>query len=103
MVKGNKLIQVDKKAEALKKKREQAEKLRKQKEQMEIDDKLKRESELLKSLIQADEEQSKETNNDYFKKTSSKGGETAFDDMKNGDSLTDVSSLILKKAKKSFL
>ena len=68
---------------------------------MEIDDKLKKEAELLKNFIDADEEDTKAVENDYFKKTSPHLADTAFDDMKS-DNLSDVSSVILKKAKKSF-
>jgi hypothetical protein len=63
---------------------------------MEIDDKLKREAEMLKNLIDADEEDQKSNETDYFKKTRPMA-ETAFDDMKS-ENLADVSSVILKKA-----
>ena len=68
---------------------------------MEIDDKLKREAELLQNFIAADEEDKKENENDYFKKTRPLSNETAFDDMKS-DNIADISTVILKRAKKSF-
>jgi len=69
---------------------------------MELDDKLKREQELLKKLEEADEEDKKSINTNYFEREHESSKETAFEDMKT-ESLADVSSMILKKAKKSFL
>ena len=67
---------------------------------MELNDKLQREQALLSTLMAADEEDKKSTNNDYFAKTRSMR-DTAFDDMKS-ENVSDVSSMILKKAKKSW-
>ena len=69
---------------------------------MELEDKLKREAELLKKLEAADEEDKKAQSSNYFERTMSNQKETAFADMQN-ENLSDVSSMILKKAKKSFL
>jgi hypothetical protein len=77
-------------------------KLAEQKKNMEMDDKLQREASMLENLIAADEEDKKSVNNDYFAKTSAQRKDTAFEDMKNGDNISDVSSLIIKKANKSW-
>lgn len=80
-------------------------KLADQAKQMELDDKLQREQLLLKKLEDADAEDQKEnlSNKNYFERTKlAQQKETAFEDMKN-ENLSDVSSMIIKKAKKSFL
>ena len=76
-------------------------KLADQAHQMELDDTLQREQKLLKKLEEADEEDKKSTSTNYFERTKGSARETAFDDMK-GENLADVSTMILKKAKKSF-
>jgi hypothetical protein len=68
---------------------------------MELNDKLQREAEMLKKLVEADEEDKKQVNNDYFAKTKSMSSDTAFEDMK-GESLSEVSAKILKKAHKNW-
>lgn len=69
---------------------------------MELNDKLQRESSMLQNLIDADEEDKKSTSRDYFaQKNAGSTKDTAFEGMKT-ESLADVSSLILKKAKKSW-
>ena len=69
---------------------------------MELDDKLQREASLLKNLVDADEEDKKDTNNNYFEREKTQQKETAFEEMK-GDNIADVSTMILKKARKKLL
>lgn len=71
---------------------------------MELDDKLNREAMLLKNLVEADEEEKKEVknNNNYFDREKTNTKETAWEDMK-ADSSVDVSTMILKKARKKLL
>ena len=63
VVKGNKIVNQAIKHNMLAQssKKTQADKLKQQRNQMEIDDKLKREADMLKNLIDADEEDSKST------------------------------------------
>ena len=68
---------------------------------MELNDKMQREAQMLKKLVEADEEDKNTVNNDYFAKTKSKVSDTAFDDMKS-DNLADASSIILQKARKNW-
>ena len=56
---------------------------------------------MLQNLIDADEEDKKATDSDYFAKRKANSKETAFEDMK-AESVQDISSLILKKAKKNW-
>lgn len=90
-----------KKILAQKAKRAAEEKLKKQQDQMEENDKFQREQSMLQNLIDADEEDKKHMNNDYFAMRQATAKETAFADMKS-DQQTDISSLILKKAKKNW-